>query len=350
MPVEDRHAVGCWAGVIHPSGFLFLSSGRILFATGSAHKEVNVKKLSLIALAMLVGLGSSEAGTKPPALTAPRTYVSPSGVDSIYANPACANIASPCQTLNYALSQTSWGGEVIVVASGSYAPVTITNSVTIEAAPGVYAGITAPASGAGVTVIGVSGALVVLRGLTITIPSGGADGIDFDSGADLSVEHCVINGSASEAPYYTGIYQGARESELFVKDTVIENFYEGAGVVIYSSSYGNSLSHVLLEDNDVGLVAVEGAATISNSVSGSNYQGILAVGGEVNVESCQVANNYNGIEVDSGVGRVSNSTVTDNFGTGLYNEGGTLYSRLNNTVAGNGPPDEAGTITPLSPL
>jgi hypothetical protein len=49
-------------------------------------------------------------------------------------------------------------------------------------------------------------------------------------------------------------------------------------------------------------------------------------------------------------GPPASRTVTDNFGMGLYNDGGTLYSRLNNTVAGNGPPDEAGTITPLSPL
>ena len=93
-------------------------------------------------------------------------------------------------------------------------------------------------------------------------------------------------------------------------------------------------------------------ASISNSViSGNALPGIIvAFGAELNVESCLVANNYIGIEVDSGVGRVSNSTVTDNFGTGLYNEGGTLYSRQNNTVAGNGRPDESGTITPLSPL
>src|SRR5208282_3148026 len=91
----------------HRPGCHFFSSGRILLATGSqlsGHKEENMKKLSLIALAMLAGLISSSAWTKPPPPppTSPRTYVSPSG-DDYYGNPGCSAIANPCQTFNFAI-------------------------------------------------------------------------------------------------------------------------------------------------------------------------------------------------------------------------------------------------------
>jgi hypothetical protein len=306
-----------------------------------------VKKLNPIALAMLVGLISSSAWAVPVPPGSARTFVSAtSGRD---AGPC--TLQYPCLTFNYALSQTSWGGEVIAIASGSYAPVTITQSVTLEAAPGVYVGITAPASGAGVSVNGISGALVVLRGLTITQSSGGGNGINFTSGLALTVENCVINGNGSTEN--VGILNVAEDSELFVKDTVVHNFF--IDVVIASPYTTASLSNVLLEgsledDGYAGLLVVAGAATISNSVIGNSYDGIYADGGLVNVESCQVANNVFGVEVDDGgIATVSNSTVTDNFEVGLYNDGGTLYSRQNNTVAGNGTPT-SGTITPLSPL
>ena len=301
-----------------------------------------MKKLSLIALAMLAGLISSPAWAKPP-LPA-RTYVSPTGSDTMPypGTPGCQTIGNPCQTFNYALSQTLPGGEVIAVASGSYAPVTITNSVTIEAAPGVYAGITPVGTGAGVTVNGTSGATVVLRGLTIQ--GGTGDGIDFNSGAALSVENCVINGVGDSGISHTS------SGNLFVNDTVIRNC-DNDGVNLNNSGAHESLSHVRLVGNSYGLSGLNGAASISDSViSGNIADGIVAgVGGgtpRINVESCQISNNgTNGIEVDAGTIWLSNSTVTLNSGTGLYSNGvsASIFSRVNNTVVGNNP-DESGGI------
>jgi len=294
-----------------------------------------MKKLGLIAFAMLAGLMSAPVWATPVPSGSPRTYVSTNGRDQ----GACQN---PCLTFQYALSQTSVGGEVIAVESGNFGPVTITNSVTIEAAPGVYAGITPVGSAAGVTVNGVSGANVVLRGLTIYGGSGG-DGIDFNSGAALSVENCVINGVEA-----SGISDSS-SGNLFANDTVIRNC-AGFGVQLYGSSAAHaSLSHVWLENDLTGLLVNYGVTSISNSVISGNTNDGIAVGAsaEVNVESCQIANNgRNGIGIVSGTVRVSNSTVTDNAGKGLYQNGGTLYSRQNNTVAGNSP-DTSGTITPL---
>jgi hypothetical protein len=56
-------------------------------------------------------------------------------------------------------------------------------------------------------------------------------------------------------------------------------------------------------------------------------------------------NGLNGLVVVSGVARVSNSTFTNNE-TGLRRTSGTLFSRGNNTVHGNGT-NTVGTITAL---
>jgi len=290
-----------------------------------------MKKLGLIAFAMLAGLMSAPVWATPVPSGSPRTYVSVNGRDQ----GACQN---PCLTFQYALSQTSVGGEVIAVESGNFGPVTITNSVTIEAAPGVYAGITPVGSGAGVTVNG--GSSVVLRGLTIY--GGGGDGIYFDSGAALHVENCVISGVSS-----TGIFADSSGS-LFVTDTVIRNNGDGISIGVLAGTHV-TLNRIRLEKNsDDGLLVGEALVSISNSVISGNGQNGIENRGEVNVEGCLIANNGSaGIDaLTTGTVRVSNSTVTDNAGKGLYQNGGTLYSRQNNTVAGNSP-DTSGTITPL---
>lgn len=298
-----------------------------------------MKKLNVIALAMLAGLISSAAWAVPVPSGSPRTFVSIKGVDQ----GACQN---PCLTFQYALSQTRSGGEVIAVDSGNFGPVTITQSVTIEAAPGVYAGITQSGTNAGVTVNGTSAAIVVLRGLTIQGTGGSGDGIDFNSGAALHVENCVINGVGNYGIDHTG------SGSLFVNDTVIRNSFNG--VELDNSAAHEALSRVRLEFNiSYGLSDDSGVASIANSVISDNgYIGISSggSGAEVSVESCLLPHNFNGIaNSGGGIIRVSNTTVTDGGGTGFYSGAGTFYSRQNNTVAGNFH-DQLGTISPLGAI
>src|ERR1022692_4259039 len=73
---------------------------------------------------------------------------------------SCDNILTPCQTFAGAVLQLNPGGEAIVLDSGGYGPVTITQAVTIEAPPGVLAFIHPPSGGDAVPV-NASGATVV---------------------------------------------------------------------------------------------------------------------------------------------------------------------------------------------
>ena len=83
-------------------------------------------KVGLV-VAVIIAAGAASA--------AQRTFVSTKGVD----NPACS-LAAPCRAFRRNCSDES-GGEVIVLDSGGYGPVSITQSVSVVAPAGVYAGI-----------------------------------------------------------------------------------------------------------------------------------------------------------------------------------------------------------------
>src|SRR5512143_3979157 len=83
-------------------------------------------------LCMAVGV-LGLAGT---ALAAQRTFVASYGSD---ANPC--SVTQPCRGFAAAILQADAGGEVVVLDSGGYGPVTIGKSIALIAPEGVYAGI-----------------------------------------------------------------------------------------------------------------------------------------------------------------------------------------------------------------
>jgi hypothetical protein len=94
------------------------------------------------------------------------------------------------------LAQVNPDGEVLVLNSGAYGSMSITQGVTVVAPPGVYAGISVFPGSDGIT-INAPGAKVVLKGLTVN-GQGGNNGIQIVDAAEVRVENCVIanfNGS-----------------------------------------------------------------------------------------------------------------------------------------------------------
>ena len=117
------------------------------------------------------------AASAPALATSQRTFVSGQGSDV----DACS-ITAPCRSFTAAIAQTIAGGEVIVLDSAGYGPVVITQSVTITAPPGVYAGISVPASTPNGVLLNAPGITVVLRGLTIN-STGGTVAINLSNAA-----------------------------------------------------------------------------------------------------------------------------------------------------------------------
>ena len=139
-----------------------------------------------------------------------RTFVKSIGID----NPTCA-LNAPCRTLGAAIAATSPGGEVIVLDSAGYGAVTIFQSVSIIAPPGIYAGISV-ATGTGITVNNPN-AKVILEGLTIN-GTGGDSGIRLPQG-ELHVNRCSVANMLLDGISSNPI----GPARLFVHDSVIRD-------------------------------------------------------------------------------------------------------------------------------
>jgi hypothetical protein len=256
------------------------------------------------------------------ATTAQRTFVASTGSD---VNPC--SIAAPCRGFARAITQTSAAGEVIVLDSAGYGPVTVTKSVSIIAPPGIYGGISV-FSGDGITV-NAPGAIVVLRGLSIN-GQGGNNGIVVQAAARLRVENCVVS-----AMHVAGISHTAANAELIVLDTIVRDNL-GSGVYLLADIGYLVLDHVRSEHNGgngVSLTPSVGSigavATITDGVFTHNEGdgiGADAIAGStitlVVERSVMSSNGQNGFRMGadvagSVVATVSRSLINDNGINGI---------------------------------
>ena len=170
---------------------------------------------SSLRLALIVVVWAVSSAT----LAAPRTFVASTGSD---ANPC--SLVLPCRAFAHALTQTDAGGEIVILDSAGYGPVTIGKSVSITAPPGIYGGISVGAGQNGVDING-AGIKVALRGLRINGAAGSNDGVRFLAGAELRIERCAIENLGG-----VGIEAAAPGARLSVADTVVSA--NGSGVLV----------------------------------------------------------------------------------------------------------------------
>src|SRR5438552_931404 len=182
----------------------------------------------------------------------------------------CTNQATPCRSLQGAVTACPVNGEIIILDNGGYGSASITKSLTVNASAGVVAFIART-----ITVnIGVNDK-VVLRGLSMNgVVFGDADGIAFSGGGTLVVENSVVAGFTS-----AGLHQLAAGSNLIVSKCEIRNNFEG--VVNNSGSDTNSntvIENSRFEYNANSVFAGPGTANVSipNSVLTNNGLGPTA--------------------------------------------------------------------------
>jgi hypothetical protein len=261
-----------------------------------------------------------------------RVFVSVTGADGN----DCANVQTPCRTLDGAMAQVATDGEVIVTRSGSYAGATVTKGVRIHAAPGVVA-----FSGQPITV-NAPGARVVLRGLTSkAVTPGTGTGVLIQSAAAVLLENLTVDG------WDVGIrQQGA--AEAFLKDSTVRN--NGTGLRVTTGK--TTVDATRFANNDAGLAAESAEVSLRGStLSGNTTAGVSAASGSsVTIEKCQLTNNGTGVTLPAASAstvRLSRSVVSGN-GLGLENVDATLEVSGNNAIRGN-VTDTSGTIT-FTPL
>ncbi len=187
------------------------------------------------------------------ATAAQRTFVASDGLDT---NPC--TIVAPCRGFAAALAHTDPGGEIVVRDSAGYGRVTITQSVSIIAPSGIYAGISVFSGTNGID-INAAGVKVLLSGLTIN-GQGGNVGINFVSGAQLTIERCTIANMA-----YDGVDASAFNSTLVVRDSVVRN--NAVSGISLANLLTAVLERVSIEQNGVDGIAAEGGVTAAISDS-----------------------------------------------------------------------------------
>ena len=273
------------------------------------------------------------------------------------------NIASDCQVLapcrrySAAITRVNTNGEVVAIDSASYGRVTIDRSISLTAAPGIYAG-TSPPSGIDGIIIDTPEVSVVLRGLTIN-GQGGAFGILMTNGAKLSIENCVISNFSGEEQ--NAVYVDTAARVTMVNTLVRDNF---VGINLQGGAKAD-ISDSRFLGNGIGIVAKSAAnkntiVAISDTVVTGSFDGISAFSNTsgkslISAVRSTITNSSNiGIAAYASAGfatvTFSDSMVTGNASGYLQANGGgtaTLYSLRNNIITDNGA--NTGTLTTLLP-
>jgi hypothetical protein len=269
------------------------------------------KLSSWLAIAFFTFLGAT-----PALAVSPVTFVSGKGTNS----GTCASPASPCRTFQFALGQTSPGGEIKALDPAHYGGVTITNSISITGVEG--AGIdldtatdatTAVKTGA-ITINAGADDTINLSHLTLDGLKTARGGIVLNSGGSLTISHCTVRN------FEFGIFLRPTGNTAFLIADVTSSDNRVAGIEVLAEGTGSArgtLDHVTANKNGNG-IEVSGATVLA-------------------VNSTAADNDVTGFNVgDVGtVLRLAHSAATGN-GTGFFVGAGTAESAGNNFIRGNG--------------
>jgi hypothetical protein len=164
----------------------------------------------------------------------------------------------------------------------------------------------------------------------------GLDGIRFNSGALLVVEHCRIHGFVNNG---LEVSLGTNAGQLVMKDVQIDGGAAGVMITSAAPTFTASLENLAITGAGIGVLAQVGVTDLTRSlITMSATYGIQAASATtctVSLAGCTVTNNGSAA-VNTGAGgtiRVSNDGVYDNQ-VGLQAAGGALASDGGNRVAG----------------
>jgi hypothetical protein len=272
------------------------------------------------------------AGAQAPVSTASgsaqRTFVSANHGND--ANPCTVTL--PCRNFAAAIAQTAAGGEVIVLDSGGYGPVTIGSSIALIAPAGVYAGITA-FGGSAITVNAGASDVVTLRGLTLN-GLGGDTGIAFNSGGALYVQQDTIKNFSAYGIYVVP----TTSANLRIEDTTVTR--SGSGVFVGTSTNGVTVKGMIVdsrfEDGFHGVDVWFGAeVSAQNTVAtGNSSVGFYAEAGNLSLDGCETDHNQWGEFAYATL--YSSSTLIVRNDTGVsFGSGGQAVSWGNNRLGNN---------------
>jgi len=254
-------------------------------------------------------------GAVPAQAASPVTFVSGKGTDA----GTCDSPAEPCRTFQFALGQTSPGGEIKVLDPADYRAVTIAKSVSIT---GVEGASIDNRAGTAITINAGPDDTVNLSHLILDGFSTALRGVMLNSGGSLTITDCIIRDFTTR-----GITLQPKGTTAFeIADLIVSR--TGAGIEVDPQQAGKAhgtLTHVLMNQNGTGIV-------IAGPVA------VLAV-------ASTAADNNHGFDVAPGaVLRLAHSVSSGNDLGIFVVTGGTGESAGDNFIDGNAR-DFDGTLT-----
>lgn len=277
-----------------------------------------------------------------------RTWVSGTGTDSA----SCGPIAAPCRTLQWAHDNTSAGDEIDVKDSAGYGSVVITKAINIVG-DGSLAGVLA---GVGVNAITINAGpsdKITLRGLTIEGAGVGANGVVFNSGGQLTIADCVVQGFVGNNFPAAGngiLLQPSSGNPTFtiVNTAASDNVWAG---VIYRPASGNASAQIAIDrstfSNDGYGIYFDGSPSsgtssawiTGSSVAHATNNGIIMLAAKISIDLTTVGGSVSGSGIavgNGGILTIGRSQSVNNLFYGLSNYGpGTVFSYGDNRFGGN---------------
>jgi len=274
---------------------------------------------------------------------------------------ACT-LAAPCRHLQAALAATIAGGEIAILDTAGYnggTTVTITQAVSIVNPGGFEAAIAPPSGGAGIVINAGTNDAVSLRGLSIDGAGVGNTGVQFNSGASLTVENCIVRHMIDDGIDFlsTTATSALTVSNSLVADNAGNGIFvlpTGSATAVFNRvEVNNNLSEgiIVFGVNSAGTNTVN--ATVFDSVAAGNgsagFQSITHPGKaptSVTLFHSVAANNSTGLQAEDATLRIAQSTVTGNVNGWIIGNGGNIASYGDNYIDGNG--SNTGSLTSIS--
>jgi hypothetical protein len=298
-----------------------------------------LKKLLLL---VSLGLIASCLSLSPASAQASRTWVSGVGDD---ANP-CTRTA-PCKTFAGAISKTAPSGEIDCLDPGGFGALTITKAITIDCT-GTFGSVLVAGTN-GINVSAGANDRVVIRGVKFDGFGSGIAGIQFNSGAQLSIDRCFIarfTGSAINV-------NATSTTQIYVTDTYITNASNGLSVAssspqvlaVVSNSNIVNVANAAVTTSGAGGIAI----TVVNTRIAGATTGVFAGGSgtAIAIDGSSVEGTNTGLNapVSGAAIRVSNNVIYGNSTNFAFAGGGVIASSGNNRVTPSGAQTPNATIT-----
>jgi len=231
---------------------------------------------------LAVGLGLSVA-----ALAGQRSFVASFGSDTY----PC-NLAQPCRSFNTAIAATTPGGEVVILDTAGYGPMTIDRSIKVIGPTGVYGGISVlggPSNPTTGITINAPGGTVILRGLDISGVSGPAPlpniGIDIQNARYVHIEKSSISNFTQDTSACIRAVTPGTFFTIYLVDSFLRECRTGLAadgtlrrinLQIDNTRFESGLNTVV-PGNTAAIVAVGGGqSVVRNSVAREFANGIIA--------------------------------------------------------------------------